>query len=94
MARNDKRLAIELITSVDVDCALRYARDFFMWIVHEDTIPFDMIHDDQLRRLVDGLRHSDSTRRVLDQRFPKKGHPPGARFGHRTREDAYRRRDR
>jgi len=57
VARNDKRLAIELITSVDVDCALRYARDFFMWIVHEDTIPFDMIHDDQLRRLIGGLRH-------------------------------------
>nr|CCA84802.1 putative transcriptional regulator, XRE family [Ralstonia syzygii R24] len=57
VARNDKRLAIELITSVDVDCAVRYARDFFMWIVHEDTIPFDMIHDDQLRRLIGGLRH-------------------------------------
>ncbi|MGA4275681.1 helix-turn-helix domain-containing protein [Ralstonia nicotianae] len=58
VARNDKRLAIELITSVDVDCALRYARDFFMWIVHEDTIPFDMIHDGQLRRLINGLRHA------------------------------------
>ncbi|MBR8431676.1 helix-turn-helix domain-containing protein [Burkholderia cenocepacia] len=58
VARNDKRLAIELISNTDVDCALRYTRDFFMWIVHEATIPFDMVQDDQLRRLIGGLRHA------------------------------------
>ncbi|WP_167313328.1 helix-turn-helix domain-containing protein [Ralstonia insidiosa] len=72
VARNDKRLAIELITSVDVDCALRYARDFFMWIVHEDTIPFEMIHDDQLRRLVDGLRHTTRLDEYWTNDFLKK----------------------
>lgn len=56
VAQSDKRLAIELISGVDVGCALRYARDFFMWIVREETIPFDLIHDDQLRRLISGLR--------------------------------------
>lgn len=72
VARSDKRLAIELITSVDVDCALRYARDFFMWIVHEDTIPFDMIHDDQLRRLVNGLRHATRLDEYWTNDFLKK----------------------
>jgi len=58
VARYDKRLAIDLILSLDLDCALRHSRDFFMWIVHEDAIPFDMIHDDQLRCLIGGLRHA------------------------------------
>ncbi|MFC3111059.1 helix-turn-helix domain-containing protein [Undibacterium arcticum] len=58
VARNDKRLAIELLASVDMESARRYARDFFMWIVHEETIPFDLIRDDQLQRLIGGLRHA------------------------------------
>ena len=58
VARTDKRLAIELLASVDMENALRYARDFFMWIVHEETIPFDLIRDDQLQRLIGGLRHA------------------------------------
>jgi len=58
VARNDKRLAIELLTSVDMELALRFGRDFFMWIVHEETIPFDLITDDQLQRLIAGLRHA------------------------------------
>ncbi len=56
VARNDKRLAIELITSVDVVLAIAHARDFFMWIVHEETIPFNLVRDDELERLILGLR--------------------------------------
>jgi hypothetical protein len=59
VARHDKRLAIELITSVDMGCALDQLRDFFMWIAHESTIPFDMIRDDQLRKLIGGLRQAN-----------------------------------
>lgn len=58
VARSDKRLAIDLLTSVDMELALRYTRDFFMWIVHENTIPFGLIRDDQLQRLIGGLRHA------------------------------------
>ncbi|MGH7822080.1 MAG: helix-turn-helix domain-containing protein, partial [Candidatus Binatia bacterium] len=56
VARSDKHLAIELLTSVDVDLALRSAPDFFMWLAHDETIPFDLIRDDQLRRVIEGLR--------------------------------------
>jgi transcriptional regulator with XRE-family HTH domain len=58
VARSDKRLAIDLLTSVDMELALRCGRDFFMWIVHEETIPFDLIADDQLQSLIAGLRHA------------------------------------
>jgi len=56
VARSDKLLAVELLTSVDVDLALRSARDFFMWLTHEQTIPFDLIRHDQLCRVIEGLR--------------------------------------
>jgi transcriptional regulator with XRE-family HTH domain len=58
IARNDKRLAIELLTSVDMELALRWGHDFFMWIVHEETIPFNLIADDELQRLITGLRYA------------------------------------
>ncbi|MBP0644610.1 hypothetical protein J8J17_22710, partial [Mycobacterium tuberculosis] len=45
---------------------------FFMWIVHEDTIPFEMIRDDQLRRLVDGLRHATRLDEYWTNDFLKK----------------------
>ena len=57
LARHDKRLALVLLTSIDIENALRHVHDFFMWIVHEDSIPFDSISEDQLRKLIEGLRH-------------------------------------
>lgn len=63
VARRDKPLAIDLLSSANIDLAMRSASDFFMWLAHEETIPFDLIRDDQLRRLIDGLR---STPRLDD----------------------------
>lgn len=58
VARRNKPLSIDLLSSANIDLALRSARDYFMWLVHEETIPFDLIRDDQLRRLVEGLRNT------------------------------------
>ena len=57
VARRNKSLAIDLLSSANIDLAMRSARDYFIWLVHDDTIPFDLIRDDQLRRLLDGLRN-------------------------------------
>lgn len=56
VARRDKSLAIDLLSSANIDLAMRSAGDYFIWLVHEDTIPFGLIRDDQLRQLLDGLR--------------------------------------
>lgn len=58
VARHDKLFAIDLLASVNVDLALRSTRDFFMWLAYDDTIPFALIRDEQLRRLVEGLRNA------------------------------------
>ncbi len=58
VARNDKLFAIDLLASMNIDLALRSTRDIFMWLAHGDTIPFALIRDDQLRRLVEGLRNA------------------------------------
>ncbi len=63
VSRRDKALAIDLLSSANIDLAMRSGRDFFMWLAHEETIPFALIRDDQLRRLIDGLR---STPRLDD----------------------------
>lgn len=55
VARSDKQLAIDLLASVNVDLALRSTPDFFMLLAHDDTIPFALIRDDQLQRLIEGL---------------------------------------
>lgn len=57
VSRHDKTLAIDLLSSANIDLALRSAPDYFIWLVHDDTIPFSLIGDDQLRRLLDGLRN-------------------------------------
>lgn len=57
VARRDKSLAIDLLSSADIDLAMRSAGDYFIWLAHEDTIPFGLIRDDQLRLLLDGLRN-------------------------------------
>jgi transcriptional regulator with XRE-family HTH domain len=63
VARCDKPLAIDLLSSANIELAMRSGRDFFMWLAHEETIPFALIRDDQLRRLLEGLR---STPRLDD----------------------------
>lgn len=60
VARTDKLLAIEFLARVDIECALRYAQDYFMWIAHGETIPFELIREDQLQRIIGGLRNADS----------------------------------
>ena len=57
VARHNKSLAIDLLSSANIDLAVRSARDYFMWLGHEDTIPFDLIRDDQLHLFLDGLRN-------------------------------------
>ena len=57
VARHDKSLAIDLLSSANIHLAMQSARDYFIWLVHDETIPFDLIRDDQLRRLLDGLRN-------------------------------------
>ena len=72
VAGTDKRLAIELLISVDMELALRYARDLFMWIAHADTIPFDLISDDQLQLLIGGLRRATRLEDYWVNEFLKK----------------------
>jgi transcriptional regulator with XRE-family HTH domain len=83
VARRDKVLAIDLLSVANIDLAMRSGGDFFMWLAHEETIPFALIRDDQLRRLIDGLR---STPRLDDHwvnAFLKKAiqRAPGAVLG-------------
>lgn len=59
VAKYDKHMAIELLMAVDVESALLYAREIFMWVAHEETTPFDLIRDDQLDKLIAGMRHAD-----------------------------------
>lgn len=56
IARSDKRLAIELAVGAKLDHARRYTHDFFMCLAHNDTIPFELIRDDQLEKLLRNLR--------------------------------------
>ncbi|RYH29376.1 MAG: hypothetical protein EON54_22555 [Alcaligenaceae bacterium] len=56
VARRDKSLAVDLLSSANVELAMRSERDYFMWLSHEETIPFAQIRDDQLRKLINGLR--------------------------------------
>jgi len=56
VAQRDKLFAVDLLTSMNVNLALQSSRDVFMWLAHDETIPFDLIREDQLRRLIDGLR--------------------------------------
>lgn len=80
VARHDKSLAIDLLSSANIDLAMRSARDYFIWLVHDDTIPFDLIRDDQLRRLLDGLRNVPRLDDHWVNAFLKKaiGRAPGA----------------
>ncbi|MDM0075394.1 helix-turn-helix domain-containing protein [Variovorax sp. J2P1-59] len=57
VARRDKSLAVDLLSSANIELAMLSARDYFMWLSHEETIPFAQIRDDQLRKLIDGLRN-------------------------------------
>jgi hypothetical protein len=59
VARSDKPLAVTLLTSVKVDLALRAAPDFFACLVHDETIPFALVGDEQLRHLIEGLRPAE-----------------------------------
>ena len=57
VARHNKSLAIDLLSSANIHLAMQSDRRYFIWLAHEDTIPFDLIRDDQLLRLLDGLRN-------------------------------------
>ena len=56
VAEYDKQLAVELVACVDLIAAGTSARDFLMWLGHEDTIPLGLIRDDQFERIVANLR--------------------------------------
>ena len=56
VAQRDKLLAIDLFTSASAAAAQHAIHDYFMWIVHEATIPFALIRDGQLERIVAALR--------------------------------------
>lgn len=56
VAQRDKLLAIELFTRASGAAAHHAIHDFFMWIVHEETIPFALIRDDQLELILEALR--------------------------------------
>ena len=56
VAKHDKLLAVDLVTRVDLLAAGQAARDFLMWLGHEESIPLDVIRDDQLECLVSKLR--------------------------------------
>src|SRR5207244_1897999 len=55
VARRDKPLAVNLMCSVDLVSAGRSCHDLFMWLSHGDTIPREIISDDQWRRLLVNL---------------------------------------
>jgi len=80
VARHDKSLAIDLLSSANIDLAMRSASDYFIWLAHNDTIPFDLIRDDQLSRLLNGLRNVPRLDDYWVNAFLKKaiGRAPGA----------------
>jgi len=80
VARHDKSLAIDLLSSANIHLAMQSARDYFIWLAHDDTIPFDLIRDDQLLRLLDGLRNVPRLDDHWVNAFLKKaiGRAPGA----------------
>ena len=80
VARHDRSLAIDLLSSANIDLAMQSAPDYFIWLVHDDTIPFDLIRDDQLRRLLDGLQNVPRLDDHWVNAFLKKaiGRAPGA----------------
>lgn len=72
VARSNPRFAIELTVSIDMEVALRHTSDFFLWIAHESTIPFELFRHDELRKLVDGLRYLTRHDDYWANRFLKK----------------------
>lgn len=80
IARHDKTLAIDLLSSANIELAMRSTQDYFMWLVHDETIPFDLIREDQLRQLLDGLLNVSRLDDHWVNAFLKKaiGRAPGA----------------
>ena len=56
VARVDPRLAIELASNVDLAMILRDNDNLFMTLASEDSVPFNLIEDVQLKEFVERLR--------------------------------------
>lgn len=56
VARHDTLLAIDLLSTANPALAQEARHDYFYWLADERAIPFAMIRDDQLERILDSLR--------------------------------------